>query len=478
VSDTDDREGSGEQPEEPQSPEAAATLTTPEAANEGAIAAPQAVNEGASLALAAPPGSTMGVIVKPEARDEGETSRLFVSGPAVPAPPPSQGIYRKPGRPEVEASEPAAFPAPARLIHTGYSSRSFGSQQMSIATVSARSALVPATAPFPRHEPEQQDENDLFPGLMALGPVPTERKARDWALVLQAMSIWHALRRSSMGWMVLVREADYRKAQHSIDHYEAENRDWPPREVKERPRFRTSPVIPLMFAALIAFYFVTGPARLESTWFTRGTAVADLVLTHQPWRAVTALTLHADSVHVLGNVISGSVFGSALHRRLGAGATALGIVASGAVGNLLNAVWHHSINGQEHASIGASTAVFGAVGLLAATQLVLDRPIKKQRSWTDFAGPIVGGLALLGALGSGGEHTDLGAHFFGLLAGFGLGLAASLPLRKTSLALEHGSRYAVPSVSLGAGAPRGWVQVVLGATAMSIIVASWQLAFR
>ncbi len=350
---------------------------------------------------------------------------------------------------------------------------------MSIATVSARSALPPATAPFPRRDLEPTpDDSDLFPGLMALGPVHSERKARDWALVLQAMSIWHALRRSSVGWMVLVREADYRKAQHSIDHYEAENRDWPPREVKERPRFRTSPIIPLFFAALVAFYFVTGPARLESHWFARGTAVADLVLTQQPWRAVTALTLHADSVHVLGNVISGSVFGSALHRRLGAGATALGIVASGALGNLMNAAWHHSVNGQAHASIGASTAVFGAVGLLAATQLVLDRPAKKQRSWLDFAGPIVGGLALLGALGSGGEHTDLGAHFFGLLAGFALGLAASFPLRRQSLAIEHGTRYAVPSVSLGAGAPKPWVQAILGAVAMSIVLTAWQLAFR
>ena len=33
----------------------------------------------------------------------------------------------------------------------------------------------------------------------------------------------------------------------------------------------------------------------------------------------TALTLHADAVHVLGNAISGAVFGSAVNRRLGPG---------------------------------------------------------------------------------------------------------------------------------------------------------------
>jgi rhomboid protease GluP len=355
---------------------------------------------------------------------------------------------------------------------------------MSIATVSGRSALTQASAPFPQHQPQAQSpaqtesESDLFPGLMALGPVHNERKARDWALVLQAMSIWHALRRSSVGWMVLVREADYRKASHSIDHYEAENRDWPPRPVKERARFKTSPIIPVIFGALIVFYFVTGPARLESAWFQRGTAVADLVLSTQPWRAVTALTLHADAGHVLGNVVSGSVFGSIVHRRLGAGGSALAILASGTLGNLMNAFWHHSVSGSDHASIGASTAVFGAVGLLAATQVVLDRPIKKQRSWTDFAAPIVGGLALLGALGAGGERTDLGAHFFGLFAGIVIGLAAAIPLRKTSLALQHDNRYAVHSVELGSGAPRWWVQVSLGAVALAIVIGSWQLAFH
>ncbi|MFO0756124.1 MAG: rhomboid family intramembrane serine protease [Byssovorax sp.] len=413
--------------------------------------------------------------------DAPEGERAAASGPAGPVEQPLQegsAVAAGPIEPSA-APDPPAFPPPSRLIYTGTSSRSFGSQQMSIATTAPtgvmRTALTPVTAPHPQNDPSA---DDYLPGLMAIGPVPGERKARELALVLQSMSIWHALRRSGMGWVVLVRESDYRKAQHAVDHYEAENRDWPPRPTRERARFPTSPLIPLMFAALVAFYFVTGPAALNSRWFYRGTAVADLVLTSEPWRAVTALTLHADSVHVLGNVISGSVFGSALHRRLGAGATALGVVASGAVGNLLNALWHQRVTGQDHASIGASTAVFGLVGLLAATQLVLHRPEKKQRSFTDIAAPVVGGLALLGALGSGGEHTDLGAHFFGLFAGFVLGLGAAFPLRRTSLAIERDHAYATPSVSLGSGAPKGWVQVVLGAVAMSIVIASWQLAFR
>ena len=59
------------------------------------------------------------------------------------------------------------------------------------------------------------------------------------------------------------------------------------------------------------FLFFTGPVARYSGWFQRGTAVTGLVLSSEPWRAVTALTLHADTSHVLGNAISGTVFDEA-----------------------------------------------------------------------------------------------------------------------------------------------------------------------
>ena len=92
------------------------------------------------------------------------------------------------------------------------------------------------------------------------------------------MSIWHVVRRADVGWIVLVRDADYGPAVRSIDGYEAENRDWPPKKPRERLRYASSPVIPLIFVALVAFFFVTGPAHLQSHWFEQGTAEAKLVL--------------------------------------------------------------------------------------------------------------------------------------------------------------------------------------------------------
>jgi membrane associated rhomboid family serine protease len=296
-------------------------------------------------------------------------------------------------------------------------------------------------------------------GLTAIGPVGSERKVRDWALVLQSSELWHLIRYTRHGWVLLVRDEDYAIAAGSIDRYEAENRDWPPRPARERPRHPASSIPALAFAALALFFVVTGPASGQSFWFQRGTSVADLVLRSEPWRAVTALTLHADSAHVLGNVISGGIFASAVQRRLGPGGGALAIVASGAAGNFANALWHHGM-GHGHASIGASTAVFGAIGLLAATQLILDRSAHEpghRRGWIQVIAPLVGGLALLGALGA-SPRADLGAHLFGFFAGAAIGGASGFALRGR------------------AASRRWWLQVVLGAIAAAVILGAWQIA--
>ena len=108
------------------------------------------------------------------------------------------------------------------------------------------------------------------------------------------------------------------------------------------------------------FLYATGPAAGGSMWFSHGRADA-LRLFSEPWRMITALTLHADGQHVIGNAISGSIFGTMVARRIGPGGALFAILLSGIIGNTLNAL-HHLPDG--HYSIGASTAVFGAVGML------------------------------------------------------------------------------------------------------------------
>ncbi len=315
-----------------------------------------------------------------------------------------------------------------------------------------------------RHAPRQDEPFEI--GLVALGPVRGDRKMREHALVLQSMGVGHAVRPTQAGYFLLVPEADEPRARASIDRYEEENRDWPPRPRRERPGFAGAPLAPLLFLAVAAFFVLaTGPVASGSRWFQHGTAVSDLVIGREPWRAVTALTLHADSVHILGNVISGGVFASAVDRRLGPGLSALAVLASGAAGNAANALWHHAIGEGGHASIGASTAVFGAVGLLAATQLVLDRSqAPRGRRWIEVVAPVVGGAALLGSLGA-SPQSDLGAHLFGFLAGIVIGLPIALGVR-----WRRGG-----PVARG---PRWWTQASAAAIAVGLVVGAWQLAAR
>ncbi|HVY49440.1 MAG TPA: hypothetical protein VHB21_26290, partial [Minicystis sp.] len=154
-------------------------------------------------------------------------------------------------------------------------------------------------------------------------------------------------------------------------------------------------------------------------------------------------------------------------------------------GNVGNAVWHVATGDAGHQSIGASTAVFGAIGILAVTQVAVERKAyvrASSPSWLDIAGPIVGGFALLGALGAGGGNTDLGAHFFGLVAGGLVGGVAALALRRSGAvaryALDARSRMATEHVALGDGGPNLVAQAALGALAAVVVGLSWALAMR
>lgn len=352
--------------------------------------------------------------------------------------------------------QPAPNPGAAALLTGPFAMGSaFGRGE----PASQRTGLTRVETPPPAEE-------NPFEGLTAIGPT-TDRKAREWSLVLQSSDTWHLVRWTPSGFIVLVRDGDYEAASTSIDRYEAENKDFPPRRTREQARFAPSAVAPLIVLALAAFFLVTGPAMRYSGWFQRGTAVTELVLSSEPWRAVTALTLHADTAHLLGNAISGTVFASAVHRRLGPGGGSLAILAAGTLGNVANALYHVALGEPGHRSIGFSTAVFGAIGLLAATQLFLNRRRESgERGFLSWAAPIVGGLALLGALGAGSARTDLGAHMFGLAAGALIGVLAGFLLRN-----KLGTREK-PTARVW------WQEITLGATALGLVVGSWMLAVR
>ncbi len=175
------------------------------------------------------------------------------------------------------------------------------------------------------------------------------------------------------------------------------------------------------------------------------------ILAGEVWRAITALTLHADLAHVLGNATAGALFLFAVFDAFGFGVGGALALAAGALGNLANAL----VQAPSHVTIGASTAVFGALGLLAGRALVLRRTSLRGRpAWL----PIGAALALLAMLGTEGQRVDLWAHGLGLAAGVVLGaLASRLPARWF--------------------ASRAF-QALTGASALAALAIAWALALR
>jgi membrane associated rhomboid family serine protease len=168
---------------------------------------------------------------------------------------------------------------------------------------------------------------------------------------------------------------------------------------------------------LIGFFAVTGTRAGRSIWFERGGADAERIVAGEWWRTVTALTLHADAPHVIGNAGASAVLVGAVSHQLGPGVGLCLLLLAGAGGNALTAAAH----GTHHDSVGASTAMFGAIGILGATRVVArGRRLAGRKPWMVAAAS----LALLGLLGT-SPGGDLLAHLFGLLLGGALGLAAA-----------------------------------------------------
>lgn len=247
-----------------------------------------------------------------------------------------------------------------------------------------------------------------------------QRPAEEWSLALSSEGIDARILRRPEGYFVEVPADRERAALALLDTYVRENAPAPPPPPEASWPFPV-PAMAGFSAGLIALFLVTGTRATRGPAFAEGTAHAGRIVSGEWWRAFTALTLHADLGHVVGNALSGFLFVGFLARRLGFGLALSLCVAAGAAGNLLNA-WLHQAR---HDSVGASTAIFAAVGGLAA--LVLPRRNRRtDRPWVVSVGAGLGILAMLGT----GERADLWAHFFGLACGFGLALPLAWRLRE------------------------------------------------
>jgi rhomboid protease GluP len=251
-----------------------------------------------------------------------------------------------------------------------------------------------------------------------IGLPANRQQAEQWSLVLRAANIPSAIEFERHSWVVKVSHLHEKEALREIAAYMEENSDWPPDRPKKKIPLpvltKYQPPTILMMGALIILYIISGPWVGGSDWFVQGAVSGKQILEHGQWyRLVTGLTLHADVVHLVGNVLIGGVLVHFLCRLLGHGLGWFLILASGTIGNFANILMH----GTTHNSVGFSTAIFGTIGILSGYQAIN----KRSTTWKEVLLPLAAGAGLLALLGTGGPRTDLGAHLFGLLTGAVLG---------------------------------------------------------
>ena len=270
-------------------------------------------------------------------------------------------------------------------------------------------------------------------------------------LVLTAVGVEGVITAADGAFLLQVAPQDAGYAVRHLLQYEAENR--PPPPPPPPPVYPNAWVGCAIYALVlvgVAWVLSNGLVRLDA--FDLGELDAARVQAGEWWRAWTALTLHLDAPHLAANLGAGTWFGYLAARQMGSGTSWFITVTGAALANLLEGL----LASPEHRAVGASTAVFSALGAMSAYSW-RERFALPQR-WARRWGPLIAGVILLGWTGSGGEGTDV--DVVGHLAGFAVGalLGATVALPRYRRVLQR-----VP-------------QWVTGAAALASLVIAWGCA--
>jgi rhomboid protease GluP len=248
-----------------------------------------------------------------------------------------------------------------------------------------------------------------------------EQEIMSCSLVLSSVGITHRVSQTADNFLLQVSPENTHAAQFQIQEYLDENRNWPPKPVATANNFipLLQPPTLLLIGCLALLYTVTGPWSAHSFWFTKGAGDAEAILQKgEYYRLITALTLHADTVHLLGNCLFGGFLFHFFCRLTGNGLGMFSMLFTATLANYINVALH----GTNHLFVGFSTAVFAIIGMLT----MISREYRTDKRYLQIL-PFMAGAALLAMIGSSGERTDLGAHLFGLCCGMVSGWLISRP---------------------------------------------------
>ncbi len=262
---------------------------------------------------------------------------------------------------------------------------------------------------------------EILPDRIEIRRAPDKEPILDASLALSSQGIRHWFEFDGIQFILTVDPEDATYARTVLEDYDSENADFQNEDTPEAPpvNLRLSPLLHLLIPVAVFFWAGSTP---WGGWLTqRGGADARRILDGEWWRCLTATSLHVDHEHFLGNMLSGFFILNLLRRRCGPGTSMLLLTLAVGITNFLVAFF----STPNHFSIGFSTVVFAALGLLAGIEtLHLPRRSPQLTGLRDFS-PLVAAFFLAVLVGI-GDKADVKAHFIG----FGLGsLCAPLATR-------------------------------------------------
>ena len=274
-------------------------------------------------------------------------------------------------------------------------------------------------------EPTLTETSEPVPAeLVEVGLYPNAHDGFDHSLVVLALGAPCWLVPAEAGHRLLVEPAAGEAVRQQLAKFDRESLHWPPPPPAEaaQRRERYGFTLLLWAMALLASFW----AQAEWPGWTEAGAVDAAAIWRKGewWRPLTALFLHADAGHLVANTLSGLGVLAAVLATMGRARGWLLIAASSVLGNLAAAGAHAA---GAYTSIGASTAVFAALGLLTGRSIRRALDAAHPHRWRGTFVPLATGLTVLALYGAGGIEIDVLAHTTGFLAGLGLGYAAGEP---------------------------------------------------
>jgi rhomboid protease GluP len=236
---------------------------------------------------------------------------------------------------------------------------------------------------------------------------------REFSLMLEARGIEHDLQLRDGHdelWELRVAVPWIERAEDEIRRYSAERRLARPSIRRFEPFTGGGVGAGAFVFVLLLVAYAAGLQLFGADWFAVGALNAGPARS-QWWRAITAMTLHVDQLHLFSNLFAGLVVGAAASRLLGPGIAWFATLASAAAGNYLE-MW---IAPPSHQAVGASSAVFAALGLVSGLAWSYRLGLR-ERKWYRWA-PLIVGASLLTLFGAGGERVDVLGHLLGFLFG-------------------------------------------------------------